>query len=152
MSKYLNYFMSKAEMTMRKSVWLIVLFFVCAFFVSGCNSNPTKSVQDLHAQVKAYGKLIRWRAYEDANDFVKPRDGSVAPFDASLLAEIRVTKYEVSTIVLNESENEASVVTDISYYHERVNSVHELRDKQTWWKDEDSGRWFIDGSLPEFKP
>ncbi len=120
--------------------------------VFGCNSGSTKNVEDLHAQVKAYGKLIRWRAFEDANDYVKPRDGSNAPFDASLLSEIRVTKYEVSTIILNDEQDEASVTTDISYYHERVNSVHDLRDKQTWWKDEDSGRWFIDGSLPAFEP
>ena len=49
-----------------------------------------------------------------------------------------------------ESQDEAAVTTDISYYHERINSVNDIRDKQTWWKDEDSGRWFIDGTLPAF--
>ena len=137
---------------MKKIILLNILFIVSIVMVPGCNSGATKNAEDLHSQVKTYGKLIRWRAFEEANDFVKRRDGSTAPFNAELLSEIRVTKYEVSTIILSESQDEATVTTDISYYHERVNSVHDIRDKQTWWKDEDSGRWLIDGSLPEFNP
>lgn len=141
---------SKGCNEMKKLILLSLLFVASLLIVSGCNSGSTKNVEDLHSQVKTYGKLIRWRAFEDANEFVKPRDGSTAPFDSELLSEIRVTKYEVSTIILNESQDEAAVTTDISYYHERINSVNDIRDKQTWWKDEDSGRWFIDGTLPAF--
>ena len=136
---------------MKKIILLNLLFIAGLVLVPGCNSGATKSVEDLHSQVKTYGKLIRWRAFEDANEFVKPRDGNVEPFNAALMSEIRVTKYEVSTIILSESQDEAVVTTDISYYHERINSVHDIRDKQTWWKDEDTGRWFIDGTLPAFE-
>ena len=61
-----------------------------------------------------------------------------------------MTKYEVNSMVLNESNDEAVVIAEISYYHERVNNVHNIREQQIWWKDENTGAWYLDGQLPPF--
>lgn len=118
--------------------------------LGACNSGQTKSAESLRINAKAYGKLIRWKAYEDAAKYIKLRDGSNVMIDAELLNEIRVTRYEVSSMILNETNDEAAVLAEISYYHERVNSVHNIRDQQVWWKDNESGAWYLDGQLPPF--
>lgn len=117
---------------------------------SACNSNLTKSAESLKTNAKAYGKLIRWKAYQDATKYINLRDGGTVDINLELLNEIRVTRYEVSSLVLNETNDEAVVTAEISYYHERVNSVHNIRDQQLWWKDEESGSWYLDGQLPAF--
>ncbi len=134
-----------------KSIVLILLSFVLSLsLMSGCNSNPRKDAEDLRYKAKAYGKLIRWKAYDEASAYINLREGGEVHVDAELLNEIRVTKYEVISIIMNESNNEAVILADIAYYHERVNSVHEIKDKQIWWKEEASGAWYLDGQLPPF--
>ncbi|MDW3095739.1 MAG: hypothetical protein R8G33_08715 [Gammaproteobacteria bacterium] len=134
---------------MKKISMMLLSFLLSVSMLSGCNSNPKKDAEDLKYKAKAYGKLIRWKAYEDAASYIKTRDGSSVELNTKILDEIRVTKYEVVSIVMNEQLDEASVIAEIAYYHERVNSVHDIRDKQVWWKDE-SGVWYMDGQLPPF--
>ena len=135
---------------MKRIFLILISIILLAVNLSACNSNATKSAESLKSNAKAYGKLIRWKAYEDAAKYIKLRDGSSVTIDSAFLNEIRVTKYEVTSMILNETNDEATVLADISYYHERVNSVHNIRDKQTWWKDVDTGGWFLDGQLPPF--
>lgn len=123
---------------------------VLGTLMSSCNTGSTKSVDSLRSTAKAYGKLIRWKAYEDAAKYIKLRSGGDIKLDMQLLNEIRVTKYELSEMAFNETNDEAVVLAEISYYHERVNNVHNIRDQQTWWKDEETGAWFLDGPLPPF--
>jgi len=134
-----------------KNIWLILLSLIIAItIVAGCNSNPRKEAEDISYKAKAYGKLIRWKAYEDASGYIKLRDGGEVVVDFELLNEIRVTKYEVTSMVMNEPRDEAVITAEISYYHERVNSVREIREKQIWWKEESSGVWYLDAQLPPF--
>ena len=130
---------------------LITIIFLMVFSASGCVTNqPSKTVTQLNDQVKLYGKLIRWRGYEQAASMIKKRSGTPEPLDRDLLKEIRVTKYEVLQIKVNEDQDEAVVVATISYYHERVNAVNTIEDVQVWWHDEEAGAWFLDGDLPRF--
>lgn len=118
---------------------------------SGCVSNqPSKTVTQLNDQVKLYGKLIRWRGYEQAAGMIKKRSSAMEPLDRDFLKEIRVTKYEVLQIKVNEDQDEAVVIATISYYHERVNAVNTIEDVQVWWHDEEAGVWYLDGDLPRF--
>jgi len=134
-----------------KNILLIIFSLIISVtIVAGCNSNPRKEADDIKYKAKAYGKLIRWKAYEEASAYIRVRDGREVVVNTELLNEIRVTKYEVTSIVLNEQRDEAVVVAEIGYYHERVNSVHEMRDKQIWWKDKSTGTWYLDGQLPPF--
>lgn len=132
---------------------ILVLFTCCVItlgLLSACNSGSTKSTETLRSSAKAYGKLIRWKAYEDAAKYIKLRDDGEVVINTDLLNEIRVTKYEVASMVLSEDNDEAAVLAEISYYHERVNNVHNIRDQQVWWKDEKTGAWYLDGQLPPF--
>lgn len=134
-----------------RRTWLGLLCASLIFpLLSACNSNPVKSADSLRANAKAYGKLIRWKGYEDASKYIRLRDGGEIVMDLELLGEIRVTRYEISSMVLNEDNDEAIVTADISYYHERVNHVHNIRDQQIWWKEESTGNWYLDGQLPRF--
>ena len=136
---------------MMKNIWLILLsLIISATIVAGCNSNPRKDAEDLSYKAKAYGKLIRWKAYDDASGYIKLRGDGGVIVNSELLNEIRVTKYEVTSIIMNEQRDEAVVLAEIAYYHERVNSAHEIKDKQIWWKEEDSGAWYLYGQLPPF--
>ena len=136
---------------MMKNVLLILLSLIISVAITtGCNSNPRKEAEELSYKAKAYGKLIRWKAYEEASGYIKLRNDEELVVNSELLNEIRVTKYEVTSIIMNEQRDEAVILAEIAYYHERVNSVHEIKDKQTWWKEKNSGVWYLDGQLPPF--
>ena len=135
---------------MKKILLILMSAMLLTSVMTACNSNPSKSADSLKLNAKAYGKLIRWKAYEDASKYIRLRDGGTATIDLELLNEIRVTKYELSSMILNDNSDEAVVIAEISYYHERVNSVHDIRDRQIWWKDKDTGTWYLDGQLPPF--
>ena len=130
-----------------------IIYLLSFIFLSGCfASSPSKDVENLHAEVKTYGKFIRWRAYDEAAGYIRHPDGEAINVNTEALQEIRVTKYEVLTVILNDEKTEATVTAEISYYHERVNNVHTVQDNQLWWRDEESGRWYINGPLPELNP
>ena len=130
-----------------------IICLICCALVAGCFASvPSKDVDNLNAEVKTYGKFIRWRAYDEAAAYLRNPDGQPINVDTEAMQEIRVTKYEVLTVIFNEDKTEAQVTAEISYYHERVNNVHTIQDKQSWWIDEDSGRWYINGPLPALNP
>ncbi len=119
----------------------------------GCLAGgSTKNADDINLKVNTYGKLIRWRAFDDAATYLRTQDNKPISSDTQVYKEIRVTNYKVTRVVLNEEKTQAFVTAEISYYHERVNNVHTIRDMQLWWLDEESGRWYLDGKLPEMKP
>ena len=140
----------KLDASMNKTLLILITFLLSVTVLTACNSNPSKDADTLRSKAKAYGKLIRWKAYDDASAYIKLRDGSSVVVNSELLNEIRVTKYEVASMVLNEQQDEATITAEISYYHERVNNLHDIRDKQIWYKDKDSGDWYLDGNLPPF--
>ena len=133
-------------------------FYVCAMILlsvmlSACLSGPPKkSVETLNATAKNYGKFIRWRSYDGAADFLRRRDGQPVNKDIEPYKEIRVTKYQITTVNFNQEQTEAVVTAEISYYHERVNNVKTISDNQVWWRDENSGSWFLEGELPPLEP
>lgn len=121
--------------------------------LSACLSGPPKkSIENLNTTAKTYGKFIRWRAYDGAVDYLRRRDGQPVNKDIEPYQEIRVTKYQISTVNFNEEQTEAVVTAEISYYHERVNNVKTINDEQVWWRDEDSGKWYLEGDLPALTP
>ena len=134
--------------TMKNTLLIMFTILISLLILTACNTNPRKEAEDLNS--KAYGKLIRWKAYDDASSYIKLRDGGNVVVDSDLLNEIRVTKYEVTSIIMNDERDEAVIVAEIAYYHERVNSVREIKNQQIWWKEESTGAWYLDGQLPPF--
>lgn len=131
----------------------VLCFLLIAFALSACQSNNSrKTVETLNFTTKNYGQFIRWRAYDEAANHIRHRDGRAANTDTQSLQEIRVTKYQILTVAIDDEKQEATVNAEITYYHERVNSVKTVTDKQLWWKDDESNSWFLDGMLPDLKP
>lgn len=135
---------------MKKSLLLILSLILSVSLLYGCYATATKDAETLRSRTNAYGKLIRWKAYDDASRYIQRRDGGSVEINTELLNEVRVTGYEVVGMVMNESSDEATVMAEISYYHERVNSVQDIRDQEIWYKDKDTGVWYLDGQLPPF--
>lgn len=141
----------RAEQMIKYFSWLLVLFLVVPT-MSGCLNNKAKEVDEMNTHAKSYGKLIRWRAFDDASEYNKPRNEDAPKPDFDYLSEIKVTKYEIKSVVLSEERDEAAVIAVITYYHERSTAVKTLEDHQLWYKDEEFGHWYVDGGLPNFDP
>ena len=133
------------------TVWTLISLLV-GFSLMGCVNNPAKEADDFNLQAKTYGKLIRWRAFDDASQYNQPREGELPKPDMKFLDEIKVTKYEIKSLIISEEGDEAVVIAEITYYHERVNDVKTIEDQQVWWKNEETGQWLVDGGLPKFDP
>lgn len=135
-----------------KIIVSILIVLLANFSLSGCMNSKAKEVDEFNTHAKSYGKLIRWRAFDDATEYNRPREIDLPEPDMKFLSEIKVTKYEIDSLVLSEEGDEAVVVAEITYYHERINDVKTLKDQQLWWQDEETGRWYVDGGLPNFEP
>jgi len=138
---------------MVRLVTSIIFCLLLATMLSACQSNKTRSsVDNLNTTIKNYGLFIRWRSYDEAANHIRHRDGQAANKNTEALREIRVTKYQVLTVAIDEEKNEANVTAEITYYHERVNSVKTVTDHQLWWQDEETNKWHLEGVLPALAP
>ena len=141
----------RAKQMIKYISWLLIICLVVPG-MSGCMNNKAKQVDDFNSHAKSYGKLIRWRDFESASEYNRPREADLPRPNFEYLSEIRVTKYQMKSVVLSEEGDEAAVTVTISYYHERTNAVKTIEDNQLWWRDEESGNWYVDGGLPTFDP
>jgi hypothetical protein len=126
---------------------LVVLLTVFAGCAQMQQAKQTIQMQD---QTNAYRKAIRWSEYEIAVTFVRRRDGSSYSYDEDFYDRIRVVDMEIQNREVFEADGTAIVTSKIKFYHVDYNSVKSLSDRQTWWFDEDSERWFLDGRFPDY--
>ena len=120
----------------------------------GCN--PVENIKTksrtarLDEAVDTYRKLIRWGYFEQAAQYLKPRDGSPERPDISGLKRFKVTSYSVADQWLTDTGEEARVVASIEFDDVDSGIARALRDEQMWWYDWDSERWYLGTSLPDF--
>ncbi len=62
---------------MKNKLLMLLALVMSVSILAGCNANATKDAEMLRSKAKAYGKLIRWKAYDDASSYIKLRDGGV---------------------------------------------------------------------------
>ncbi len=119
--------------------------------IAGCaNMGIQERATLLGEETRAYRKAMRWGAYDLAHQLVRRRDGSAPAFDARALEGIRITSFEITNREMTADSGEAIVSAEISYYHVESGRVKTIKDRQTWWYDETTKHWYIDGSLPDF--
>lgn len=134
--------------------WRIVLV-VIAIALAGANSCARVEQKSREAKlnqvVRLYADSIRWGNFDTAASLIRRRDGGSAAA-AMIPADIRVTAYASGILAMNEERNEATVATSFDYYSPTTNKIRTISQTDLWWFDPATGQWFMDGSLPEFRP
>lgn len=137
-------------MVSRRSVNLLILL-IATVVLGGCGSIEERGeINDFTKASRDYGRMLRWRSYDGAAQFLRARDDSPIAVDVEPLKDIRVTSYRIISSEVRPKENEASVTAVIDYYNELQNRVKTLTDQQDWWYDPVGEAWFLDGNLPDF--
>ena len=92
---------------------------------------------------------MRWSEFEAAQRYVRLREGSehVAPQG---LDAVRVTHYRVEHTELNPDASEAAVTSAMRFIHRDSGREFSAVDRQLWWWNEEDGRWYLDGGVPDF--
>ncbi len=140
-----------------------VMLLTQSMWITGCARMEAHSRdQAFREDVDEYGRMLRWGFYDAAAAFLRrpPADGPEHPagtdpgpaeVDTAALKPVRVTNYEIVSQRFSPSDpNRATVRAHVEYYREDSPTVREITDEQHWWYDEDAGRWYLDGTLPDF--
>ena len=131
---------------------LLVCVVLAVCLAAGCQRVKTQSqVQALDESHKTYGKMLRWKEYEQAGRYIVRRDETAEPLDLEVLDEIRITAYAVVDKIIVQDQDAAIVTVKIEFYLEDTGKVFSLRDEQNWWYSVEEERWFLDDDLPDFK-
>ncbi len=151
----------------RGPIWRIVLVLLAIGVLGACaRIKEHTREQSFQEDISEYGRMIRWGFYDAARGYIRKapppkEDGGASrtadvpqtseEVDTARLKPVRVTSYEiVSQRFSPRDPNRAVVRAHIEYYREDSPTVRELTDEQQWWYDEKAGRWYLDGTLPEF--
>ncbi|MCG8379730.1 MAG: hypothetical protein MI865_09685 [Proteobacteria bacterium] len=129
----------------------ITIVFV-VIFLSACNQYKVKKkIQNLDAAITSYDVALRWAKYQDAYNYHVSPNGTQPPARLDYLENISIAGVNVLEKTINEDHTEAYVKTEISYFLKTEGTVRKIKLDQTWWVNEDTSQWFIDGEFPEFK-
>jgi len=144
-------------------LWLLLLP-ACA------RLDQREKMWQLQQATKAYGIAVRWGHWHDAVAFfaARPVDGAQpepppAPSGDEAqeaqeaeklrqeLENTRIALYSIREILFTDpGGDEALAVVDISYYGSS-GAVRSTVDRQLWWYEPETRRWWLDGSLPTFR-
>ena len=120
--------------------------------VTNCASISQKNRLDQFGETsKAYGQMVFWSQFEEANSFRKPGldEKDIDYFER--LKDFKVTAYNVKSMYPSEDKKQIRQVVVISYYRVDDVVVRTLRDQQLWIYDDTDGRWYLEGNLPDFQ-
>ncbi len=138
---------------MKTKTLLIIFTALCISLIalSSCASKQKqKTLNSFDERIHLYGRLLRWKEYEGAANMIQHQDESSVEIDLDTYKDLRVTDYEVKKVEMGDELKTAEVEAEIDYYFETTNSVETIRDKQTWWYNEEAETWFLDDDLPAF--
>lgn len=128
----------------------LALLSLACLLTACAGARVDKRTEAFDRTLRSYENALRWGEFETASALLVPREGGTAPAPDADLGDIRVTATSAVDKLLDPEAKEAEVDMVIDFYHEQSGLVRELRDRQQWWFDEEAGRWFLDGSLPDF--
>ncbi len=130
----------------------ISLLVMVGVVTQGCASFEKNSKLDaLELSLNDFRKAIRWGYYESAAQHIRQKKYDKPLHDPTYLKNIRITSYEYGVRQFSEDGNRVTVTAHISYYDVDRGTVHSTSEKQNWWFDPESKRWFLDGDIPDLK-
>ncbi len=104
----------------------------------------------LDVATETYRKLVRWGYFEQAAEYLRAKEGEIARPDFQSFARYKVTGYHPGELLINETGDEARVVTVIEFYEIDTGVARSLRDPQYWWFDSTEKRWYLGSPMPDF--
>lgn len=130
-----------------------LLGIVCILVIApGCASMLQKNRLDQFGETSnAYGQMVFWSQYEEANAFRKPGRIEKDMDYFERLKDFKVTAYNVKSMHPSEDKKQIRQVVVISYYRVDELVVRTLRDHQVWIYDDMDERWYLEGELPNFQ-
>lgn len=132
------------------------LVFIATFTLaaaSGCARIEKESrANGLDQAVRLYENSIRWGNFDIAAGLLRRRDGGATSATVHVPAQARVTAFASEIIAVNEEFTEATVTTRFDYYFPQTGKVRTTSQTDLWWFDPGTAQWYMDGSLPDFKP
>jgi hypothetical protein len=124
---------------------------LCVIALAGCATYARKQQQNSFEDItEAYGNAIRWGKYEVTNDFRSGDEGEEDP-DFEHLKNIKVTSYELKAVNVSSDGNTVLQDVEIEYYIIDRLIEKTIIDHQLWKYDGEKERWFLHGTLPDFK-
>jgi len=128
-----------------------LLLIMAAVLLAGCQGLKSRDRQVLlQDSIRQFGKAVRWSDFDYARDMTSPRGAQEAAPDKAFLSQIKVTAWSAGTPIVNDEVTEAVVPVEISFYHEGSGLIRTFVQSQSWWYEEQSNRWLLDGDVPDF--
>lgn len=131
----------------------VLVPFVC-MLLGACSGVPSIPKQTralaLEEAAESYGKLIRWGYFDEAARYLRARDGSQIEGDLARIARFRVTRFDISSLLIADDGRDARVLARIEYYEIDSGVLRNLVDEQYWWYDGETKRWYNGSALPAF--
>lgn len=132
---------------------VVVLAALVTAAAGGCARIEKESrAMKLDQAVRLYADSIRWGNFETAAGLVRSRDGRTSAMGVTIPVDVRVSAYAANVLNLNAERGEATVATSFNYYFTNSSSVRVISQTDLWWFDSTTEQWFMEGSLPDFRP
>ena len=123
-----------------------------AALLGACAAIESKDRSDLLAgRARAYVRAVRWGDFATAASFLRRRDGVSEMPDMAHLKRIRVTSDEHTLIAAGEDNIEARMLARFEYQPPDSATVLGIEQDVLWWYEAETGTWYIDGGLPNFR-
>ena len=141
-----------ARELLKRSTLLLLLGAIAATTLSGCAATrENKRADDLTTSVLLYLQSLRWGDYPTAIAMLQHPDGTIPPSNATRLEGLRITTFNFEVLGGQPGDTEAVMTATMQYYWEDQAAVRKIGQRSRWWWSEESQRWFMDDTLPDFK-
>lgn len=137
----------------RPAAWRVCVTLMLCLLLSACASIEKVNKSDSLSKLQyAYSAAIRWGDFENAWNAVDPEYRKANPLseaEFSRYGQIQVTAYrELDTVTGQDGAVLRNVQIDV--VNRNTLSQRSVRYIEKWRWDEESGRWWIVGGLPDF--
>lgn len=138
--------------TFKRTALTLILMALTVVSVAGCNTiKEERRGNELTMSLRTFSKLLRWGMFEDASQYLRNPDDEKIAVDLDRLEGVKVTDFETISEGMSEDGMEATITSQVAYYRQDTGVLREIRYRQVWWYDPEVERWFLDGSLPDFR-
>lgn len=131
---------------------LLVSFLAVALgTLVGCQEYTDKKRAGLlNDTVRMYASSIRWGNFESAASAIRPRDGDPVPISVAHLKGVRVLSNDYQILAAAPDSPQAQMYATFTWQPASSASVRTTSQQATWWFDEQTQRWFLDGTSMPF--